>query len=112
VVQLLVSLVATPDRVPELLYALRMVTRSAEQAIGCTSAQVFNRAGDTGRIVYVEEWDDAARLRAQFATHRFVRLLELLEASTERPNVEFRVISETHGLEYVEAEQHQATHVG
>jgi hypothetical protein len=49
----------------------------------------------------VEEWDDPCELHRQFGTERFVRLLELLEMAAERPDVEFRVVSETCGLEYI-----------
>jgi len=75
--------------------------RPAQQAPGCSFAQIYHRANDDRRIEYVEEWDDAGELRAQFGSKRFVRLLELLEMAAERPVMEFRVISETHGLEYI-----------
>ena len=75
--------------------------RPARQARGCSFAQIYNRPNDDLRIDYVEEWDDAGELRAQFGSKRFLRLLELLEMAAERPVVEFRVISETHGLEYM-----------
>jgi len=75
--------------------------RPARQARGCSFAQIYNRPNDDLRIDYVEEWDDAGELRAQFGSKRFLRLLELLEMAAERPVVEFRVISETHGLEYI-----------
>ena len=101
VIQLLVRLVAPPGRVQDLLHALQAVMRPARQARGCSFAQIYNRPNDDLRIDYVEEWDDAGELRAQFGSKRFLRLLELLEMAAERPVVEFRVISETHGLEYI-----------
>jgi quinol monooxygenase YgiN len=110
-VQLLVRLVAAPELVPDVLYAFRRVMRPAQEAPGCTFAQTFKSAYDDQQIVYVEEWKDAAQLRAQFGTDRFMRLLELIEASAERPTVEFRVITERHGLEYVEAAQVAAARV-
>ena len=75
--------------------------RPAQQARGCSLAQIYRWANDDRRIEYVEEWDDAGELRAQFGSERFVRLLELLEMAAERPVVEFRAISETYGLEYM-----------
>jgi len=110
-VQLLVRLVAAPGRVPDILYGLRAVIRPAQQARGCIFAQLCHRANDSRRIDYVEEWEDAAELRGQFGSERFVRLLEVLEMAAERPVVEFRVISETHGLEYITNQQDAANQV-
>ena len=75
--------------------------RPAQQAPGCSFAQIYHRANDDRRIEHVEEWDDSDELRAQFGSNRFARLLEVLEMAAEPPLVQFRVISETHGLEYI-----------
>jgi quinol monooxygenase YgiN len=106
-VQLVVRLVAPQGRVPEVLDALRTVMRPAQQARGCAFAQLFNWVNDDRRIEYVEEWDDAVDLQGELGSERFTHLLELLETSAERPVVEFRVVSKTHGLEYVAAARYQ-----
>ncbi len=103
-VQLLARLVAPPARVEELLLALRTVLRPANQARGCSFAQVYQCPNDPCRIEYVEEWDDANELRDELASVRFRRLLGLLEMAADCPVLEFRVITETHGLEYVDTE--------
>ena len=43
----------------------------------------------------MEEWDDAGKFRKQISSDRFVHLLVVLEMSTARPVVKFRVISHT-----------------
>lgn len=101
VVQLLVRLVAAPGRVSEVVEALRAVMRPAQQARGCSFAGVHTSAVESRRVLYVEEWDEACDLYRQFGTERFHRLLELLETAADPPDVEFRIVSETHGLEYI-----------
>jgi quinol monooxygenase YgiN len=101
VVQVLVRLVVPPGRVDDILHALQAVMRPVQQARGCGFAQICQRANDPRRLEYVEEWDDLRELCAQFGSERFHRLLELLEMAAVRPVLEFRVISETHGLEYI-----------
>ena len=101
VVQLLVRLVAAPGKVPDVVRALRAVMRPAQQARGCSFAGVHTSAFDSRRVLYVEEWEDACELHRQFGTERFHRLLELLEIAADPPDVEFRIVSETHGLEYI-----------
>ena len=103
-VELVVRLVAAPGRVQDVLHALRVTMRPALRVRGCRFAQIYRWADDDRRLTYVEEWDDPGALREQFGSERFVRLLELLDAAAERPIVEFRVISEQHGLEYMTAE--------
>jgi quinol monooxygenase YgiN len=109
-VQLLVQLVAAPGQVPEVLQALRLVLHPAQQARGCASARLVSQVSDDRHITYVEEWNDAGELREQFHTERFNRLLQLLETSAEPPVVEFRVVSETYGLEYMTAADPGARH--
>ena len=101
VVQLLVRLVASPGRMADVVEALRAVMRPAQQARSCSFAGVYVSANDSRRVVYVEDWDDAGELRGQFGTERFHRLLELLEMAADRPDVEFRIVADTYGLEYI-----------
>jgi len=103
-IQLMVRMVAQPNGTPQLLTALRSVIRPAQQARGCCFAEIYRRVNDDSRIEYVEEWDDPRELREQFASERFLRLLEVLETAVERPLVEFRIIAKTHGLEYIAVE--------
>ena len=103
-IQLMVRMVAQPNGTPQLLTALRSVIRPAQQARGCCFAEIYRRVNDDCGIEYVEEWDDPKELREEFASSRFLRLLEVLETAAERPLLEFRIIDKTHGLEYIAAE--------
>jgi quinol monooxygenase YgiN len=101
-VQLTVRLLAVPDRVDDIVGTLlRVVMRPAQELRGCHFAQVYQRVNEPQRIDYVEEWDDLAALRPQLSCERFSRLLELVEMAAEAPEVEFRNISETHGMDYI-----------
>jgi quinol monooxygenase YgiN len=100
-VQLLARLAAPRGRLEDVLEALQVVMRPAQQARGCRFARIYQEANDRQFLEYIEEWDTADDLRAHLGSVRFTRLLELIEMAAERPVLEFRVISETHGLEYV-----------
>ena len=101
-VQLTVRLVAAPGRVDDIVRTLlSVVMRPAQQLPGCHFAQVYQRINEPQEVDYVEEWDDLAGLRPQLNCERFSRLLELVEMATEAPEVEFRWISETYGMDYV-----------
>jgi quinol monooxygenase YgiN len=100
-VQLLVCMVAPPESIQDVVSALRAVMRPALQARECSSARIYRPVNDDRRVDYIEEWNDIDEFRRQIQSERFVQLLGVLEMASERPLVEFRVISETHGLEYV-----------
>jgi quinol monooxygenase YgiN len=110
-VQLLVRFAAPTARIEDVLDALRVVMRPAQQARGCRFARTYQEASDRGLIEYVEEWDTLDDLRGQLGSVRFARLLELLEIAAECPLLEFRVISETHGLEYIAESNAGGAHV-
>lgn len=97
----MVRLAAPQERIGDVLEGFQVVMRPAQQARGCSFARTYQEAADPRLIEYVEEWDTAADLRGQLGSVRFARLLELLEMADERPVLEFRDISGTHGLEYV-----------
>jgi quinol monooxygenase YgiN len=109
-VQLIVKLVTPESDVHELVHALRAVMRGARQARGCSFAQVCLPAIDPGKVSYVEEWDDAEQLQQQFGSERFLRLLAIIETASEQPVVEFRIVSQTHGLEYITAARSAKPH--
>jgi hypothetical protein len=55
------------------------------------------------RILYIEQWDEWNSLRAHMKSGPYAHLLQILELSKDRPEVEFREVTEAHGLEFVEA---------
>jgi quinol monooxygenase YgiN len=102
VVQLTVRLIAAPDRVDDIVRTLlRVVMLPAQELPGCRFAQVYQRINAPRHVDYIEEWDVPTDLHQQLSSERFSRLLELIEMAAEPPEIEFRTISETHGIDYV-----------
>ena len=99
---------AAADRADDIVRALvQVVMLPAQQVPGCCFAQVYRRVREPLRIDYVEEWADLAGLRPELSSERFSRLLEVIEMAAEAPEIEFRSITETHGIEYVAAQRAQ-----
>ena len=108
VVELTVRLVAAPDRVDDIVRTLVLVVMlPAQQLPGCRFAQVYQRVREPLRVDYVEEWDDLAGLRPELSGERFGRLLQVVEMAAEAPEIEFRSIAETHGVDYVATQRAQ-----
>lgn len=100
-VQLLVRLMAAAGREPQLTEALRRMKRQVSGHLGCSGVHVAADIDDVGTFWYSEEWHDLEELEGYMRTNAFVRMLSLLETTAQPPLMEFRVISETRGLEYV-----------
>jgi quinol monooxygenase YgiN len=103
VVQLLVRLTATPDRLAELVKAMRVVMLPARMERGCTSTQLSADVERPDALCYREEWLTERDIDRQICSDRFARLLELMETAAEPPVLEFRFVSATRGLDYVAA---------
>lgn len=86
--------------------ALRVLMRGTRLEPGCTQCQVWTSAeeGDTGRseVHYEERWASERAMENRVRSEAFTKVLEVLEAATEAPHVEFDFVSRHQGLEYVE----------
>jgi quinol monooxygenase YgiN len=86
---------------------VQVVMLPAQQLPGCRFAQVYRRVREPLRIDYVEEWADLAGLRPELSSERFSRLLELVEMAVEAPEIEFRSVTATHGIDFVATQRAQ-----
>ena len=102
-VQLTVRLTAASGRAHELIEALHALMRHARRLRGCTDAHIAADVDEADSFWYSEDWRDEPSLAEELRTDRFSQLLSLMETSTTAPVLEFRVIAETRGLEYVKA---------
>jgi quinol monooxygenase YgiN len=103
VVQLTVRLTAKAGRAHQLVQALRTVMQHAVLNGACSGAHIAADVDETNAFWYVEDWQDVRELERQLRTERFSHLLALLETAPVQPLLEFRVVAETRGLEYVAA---------
>jgi quinol monooxygenase YgiN len=77
--------------------------RHARRLGGCSSAHLAADVDAANVFWYCEDWRDAEALESELRTDRFSQLLEVMETSAQPPLLEFRVLAETRGLEYVTA---------
>jgi quinol monooxygenase YgiN len=103
VVQLTVRLTAKAGRAQQLVQALRSVMKHAVLNGACSGAYIAADVDEANAFWYCEDWQDALELEGQLRTERFSHLLALLETAPVPPLLEFRVVAETRGLDYVAA---------
>ena len=58
--------------------------------------------GNRGTVRYTEEWLTEEDLRAHVRSDIFAQLVTLIEDATQPPRIEFTLVHETRGLDFVE----------
>jgi quinol monooxygenase YgiN len=101
VVQLSIRLTAAPNKAHELVQALHALMPRPSGSRGCMEAHIAADVERANTFWYAEDWPERAALEAHLRSDRFSQLLALLETAVDPPLVEFRVVTETLGLDYV-----------
>lgn len=96
----------------QLVHALRTVMRQALLNGGCARAHIAADVDAANTFWYSEQWTAVEELEAQMRNERFSHLLALFETAAEPPLVEFSIIADTRGLEYVAAVREAAGATG
>jgi quinol monooxygenase YgiN len=102
-VELLVRLTGTPGRSQALIQALRSVRGSLQLEGVCEGVRVASDVDDADVVWYCEEWPGIVEFEHHLRSPSFARLLAVIETAARPPLIEYRVVSETRGLEYLAA---------
>ena len=70
---------------------------------GCSRVELCTEVERPNVLCYLEEWDVEKELLTELRADRFRQLLEVMEGASEFPFLEFRFVSATRGLDYVES---------
>ena len=91
------------DKREEVLSALRHMVEPTEVEPGCISCHLYRDANDDSVIVLMEEWESRSALDCHLRSEQYRNVLAAMECSVERPEIRFSTISQTAGLELIEA---------
>lgn len=86
-----------------MLSVLRSVQGPTQAQPHCISCQVLEEDGYEQAILYIEQWESEEDLRRHLRSELYARLLAAAELSRVKPEFKFHYISETRGLELIEA---------
>ena len=102
-VRLAVVLAAPVRGTQQLVHALRFLALPTSFEPDCLGCSCRVSAGDDESFVcYEEEWATEEAMRLRVRSDRFTQFLEVLESSPRAPSVQFDLVTETRGLDYVE----------
>lgn len=97
-------------RTDGLIQALRLQIARTEVQPGCIECRVSQDAQNQNIILYQEEWNSWHELEKHICSNRFRWILELMEQSSNTPELRFCDIHETRGMEYVSKLRHETRH--
>lgn len=80
--------------------AFQSLAKQVRAEPGCRSARLFVAAENPHCLCYIETWESDEDVRRMIRSTHFSQLAALMELASEAPECEFRVIAETHGLEF------------
>ena len=102
-IQASLRIVAPPEKRDDILRTFRSLLGPTRVASGCLQCHVCVDMEDENALIYVEEWQTTEDLERRLQSDQYRRILAMIEASTEPPELRFNTISETTGLEYLAA---------
>ena len=69
---------------------------------GCISMAFYQDTNNPDAMMLIEEWENWDSLEIHIRSDAYRNILELMELSSEPPEVKFHSVSESKGLEVVE----------
>lgn len=102
-VQVVLRMVARPQRTAEMIRTLRSLMLPLQAAPGFASCRLYVDVDNPDAICYVEEWQMPENLDQQIRSSHYTRLLALMEEAAEPPDLRLNWIAAVKGLEYLES---------
>lgn len=85
----------------DVLQIIRAMLEPARVQPGCISFRSYQDIENENRLCLVEEWRSRSDLDRHIRSADYRKLLELMDMSSAKPELLFRTISRTEGLELV-----------
>ena len=88
-------------RTAELIDALRLHMGRTQVQPGCVQCRLSQDLAEKNAVFYHEEWKSWEELDRHIRSERFSWILELMEQSSNMPELSFCDVHETRGMEYI-----------
>jgi quinol monooxygenase YgiN len=99
----LIKLLPQPEKRQAMLDILRTMEALTSIKPGCQCCCIYEQAGDRQAVLYVEKWQSREALHLHIQSSMYMRLLNAMELSSEAPDIQFHEVSETMGMDLIEA---------
>jgi quinol monooxygenase YgiN len=95
------TMIARSDKREEMLEGLRSLVHPTRVKPGCVYCELHESVEVAGAFTYAEEWANSATFERHLRSEEYRRLLIVMELAAEQPDVQFRTITATRGMEAI-----------
>ena len=92
----------SPKKNKEAIDTIRTLLGWTRAQPGCINMAFYQDTNDLDDMVLIEEWKDWNSLENHIRSDAYRNILELMELSSEQPEIKFSKISSTKGMEFIE----------
>lgn len=99
----LLKVLPLPSKRRELLEIMRNVAGPVSVQPGCYACEIYECAGDSQSVLYLEEWSSMENLQHHIKSALYAKILAAMELSETRPEIRFFENPNVWGLELIES---------
>jgi quinol monooxygenase YgiN len=107
-VQTTIRMVIPASKHAEVLSVLRAMTEQNRIQPGCLSSYCYRDAEEANVIMIEEVWKSEEDLDRHLRSELYSRMLLIMEMAVVKPEIKFNTISESSGIEMIEAARHSS----
>jgi quinol monooxygenase YgiN len=85
-----------------IISTFRQFIGPTEAQPGCSGCRLLRDIGGEERLLYLEAWDEERDLMRRICSASFMKILAVMELSSEEPEFMIQTINRTRGLEAIE----------
>ena len=96
-------IVAPPAKRDEVVRTLNSLLGPTRVQPGCVNCRIYSEIDDKSALILLEEWNSQADLDRHLRSDHYRKVLALMDMSNTQPEIKFNTISDTKGIEAIEA---------
>lgn len=98
-----------PDHLDQATRVIKPLLGPTRTEPGCISCNLYRSSEEDARLILVEQWESLSHLKRHIQSENYCTILSWIELSIDTPEIHFDTITETRGLEMIEAIRGQST---
>jgi len=91
------------QKIEEALHILHSIVERTKSETGCISCSVYRDLVNENIIVFEEKWESDEYLQRHLSSDEYKKVLLVMELAVTPPEIRFDTVTESSGLEIIEA---------
>ena len=91
-----------PNKRRSAIETIRAIIGWTSAQAGCINIAFYQDTDNPDSMILLEEWEDWGSMEKHIRSDSYWNILELMELSSEQPEIKFSKVSSTKGMEFLE----------